>query len=135
MHVRTDIPEDHCSSFGPARSRIVLCLFIPRTVRTPPPPPHEQCLSRARGPDRKGDLPAISEGSIVRSPIVTGISRGRARSRQWETIGKSYVCVICISRVARKHFLAYRGFPDRDFPGVTYPKLSYIIGRKRVIFF
>lgn len=82
----------HCAlSFHPANSS----------------PPHEQCLSRAHGPDRKDDLPAISEGSIVRSPIVTGISCGRARSRQWEPIGKSYVCVICISRVARRNTFSH----------------------------
>jgi len=100
-------------------------LFVPALRRssshcTPPfhpdrfTPSNNVCYE-PRG--RKGDLPAIPEGSIVRPPIVSGISRERARPA---TMGNDWLTGVRVMRIlaARKRGSRVpRIFKSRGFAG------------------
>lgn len=100
---------------------IALCAaFSPRTVHP------VRTMFDARpwvrlGRDHKGDLPAISEGPIVRSPIVTGITHKRAHSRQWDTIGKPYVYNMhSLEKTCQEFFWTVRFFKYDVFDILTH---------------
>jgi len=110
MRVRTRIPEDHCSSRRSPIRRIVRRLFTANGFT-----PSNNVCHGPRG--RKGDLPAIPEGSIVRPPIVSGISRERARPATMGNDWLTGVRVMRILAIRKRGSRMPRIFKSRGFTG------------------